>query len=258
MPGVDHLSICKFATEDDNYKEVLGCLTTMTEYLLSDEVKNEKARQAALKLVLEGHQDEALYLGLCVWHNAFPFAAEMADWPATAPLFVDVGGDAMADRCSDLVSSYNVAWDRVILQGPPAVVANARRVPGVSTMAQDFFEPQQVRNAKFYYLHKVLCDQSDPDARRILTQLRHALAPGAAVLVDEVVEKIASVKYTVPGPLSSKRPTRDKRRTRSYWEELFRSASFQIEAIYKHLSAPKNYSIFKIVPTEERAADQEQ
>lgn len=233
MPNVDHLSICKFVIEDDNYKKVLGCLTTMTEHLFPDEVKKEKTHQAALKVALEQNHDEGFLITLL---DPFPFAAETADWPATAPLFVDVGCDEYGSKCRDLIRAHNAAWGRLIKQCLPHSVKRALPEPGVRMMAQDPFEPQQVRDAKFYYLRDILYHQSDTDTRRILTQLRPALTPGAAVLVDEVV----------------KRPSSNKERTQLQWEELFRSANFRIETIYDYkFSKNPDQKILKIVPIEE-------
>lgn len=49
--------------------------------------------------------------------------------------------------------------------------------------AHDSFTPQPVKDAKHCYIHSVMHDWSDENARKILTQLKEALKPGHSKIV---------------------------------------------------------------------------
>lgn len=64
----------------------------------------------------------------------------------------------------------------------------------ISYQAQDFFEPQSIRDADVYVLRMILHDWPFEDSVRILTRLVEALKPGARILImDSVLPDPGSV-----------------------------------------------------------------
>ena len=108
-------------------------------------------------------------------------------------LFVDVGGShgpvsiALAEKFPSV---------QCIVQDLPEVIEKANAPPPavasqVEFMAHDFFDPQPVCNADFYYFRWILHNWSDKYALRILRSLVPAMKHGARVIVNE---------YCVPPP----------------------------------------------------------
>lgn len=76
---------------------------------------------------------------------------------------------------------------RVILQDLPATVERALPTPGVENMAHDFFQPQPVKGAKFYYMRGVPHNHPPHKVRQIFERIREAMALDSVLLVDETV-----------------------------------------------------------------------
>ncbi|KAF7508286.1 hypothetical protein GJ744_009431 [Endocarpon pusillum] len=102
-------------------------------------------------------------------------------------LFVDVGGShgpvsiALAEKFPSV---------HCIVQDLPEVIEKANAPPSavasrVEFMAHNFFEPQPVCNADFYYFRWILHNWSDKYALRILRSLVPAMKHGARVIVNE-------------------------------------------------------------------------
>ncbi|KAL1867741.1 hypothetical protein VTK73DRAFT_4026 [Phialemonium thermophilum] len=122
---------------------------------------------------------------------------------ANRALFVDVGGGrgrqaiAFRERYPDLPGvvvvqdlpatadqAATTALQNRMRHGPSA---SANSAPAVQVVAHDFFEPQPVRGAKFYYLRNVLHDFADNACRAVLRQLRDAMAEDSILLLDDMV-----------------------------------------------------------------------
>ncbi|KAK4206968.1 hypothetical protein QBC37DRAFT_105079 [Rhypophila decipiens] len=101
-------------------------------------------------------------------------------------VLVDIGGNT-GQQASRLVMQYPELAGRVVVQDREETIANAQSVKGVQLQAHDFFQPQPVKGAKYYYLRAILHNWSDEDAVKILSSITPALEAGSQVLIDEVV-----------------------------------------------------------------------
>ncbi|RAL01564.1 sterigmatocystin 8-O-methyltransferase precursor [Aspergillus ibericus CBS 121593] len=98
-------------------------------------------------------------------------------------LMVDVGGGeghylhALNEKLPSLPG-------RLVLQDLPHVVSSIENPPkGTELMPHDFFTPQPVKGARVYYMHWILHDWADEQARKILTNLVAAMEPGYSRLI---------------------------------------------------------------------------
>lgn len=108
-----------------------------------------------------------------------------ADVKAGTPVFVDVGG-SFGQQCARLKAKYPDLLGKVVCQDLPATLEHAPQIPGVEFMAQDFFKPNAVKGAKFYYLRTVLHDWPEDQCVEILSRLRDACAEASRILIDEM------------------------------------------------------------------------
>ncbi|KAL3458173.1 S-adenosyl-L-methionine-dependent methyltransferase [Aspergillus heterothallicus] len=123
-----------------------------------------------------------------VWVDHFPVLEYLGDFAASPerPLLVDVGG-SFGHQSKAFRAKFPNLRGRVIVQDMPQVIAQAPHTEGVEFAAHDFFSPQPVRGAKFYYLRHVLHDWADPHAIEILGQLVPALARDSVILIDDIL-----------------------------------------------------------------------
>ncbi len=183
--------------------------------------------------------------------------AHFAEHPDEAALF----SQAMVDKSSAVVPAVVEAYDfstfatvvdvgggtgrllsAILEQGPdamgvlfelPHVIADAGDAASnrLRLVAGDFFaDPLPVADA--YVLMEVLHDWSDEDAARILSAVRRAAAPGARLIVVEVLVP------DTPGPDHSKlldiimlAVTGGRERTRDQYEKLLADAGFELERV---------------------------
>ncbi|KAJ5900168.1 uncharacterized protein N7473_004238 [Penicillium subrubescens] len=126
------------------------------------------------------------------WVDWFDVHGTILDGVRTHPndvLLVDIGGGeghylhAFNDRFPD-------APGRRILQDLPQVVSDPKAAPtGTELMAYDFFTPQPVKGARAYYMHWILHDWRDKQARDILSTIVAAMEPGYSRLIinDQII-----------------------------------------------------------------------
>ncbi|KAJ5758155.1 uncharacterized protein N7511_006849 [Penicillium nucicola] len=118
----------------------------------------------------------------------YPFEEESKGWPSDKPLFVDVGGGAGYQTAAFKEQFPNLPG-RLILQDLPEPVKDAEAVVSkdVERMVHNFFEPQPIKGAKFYYLRMILHDHTDENSKKILSNLVPALEKDSLILLDEMV-----------------------------------------------------------------------
>ncbi|KAG9241142.1 o-methyltransferas-like protein [Calycina marina] len=123
-------------------------------------------------------------------YSLFPFKDEMNKIQTTdeTVLVVDVGGGngqasvAIRDFCSGVKG-------RMILQDQtPVLDGIGQELPGVEKMAHDFFNPQPIIGALFYYIHRCLHDWPENECVMILKNIAAAMVPGISrLLISEIV-----------------------------------------------------------------------
>ncbi|KAK1992966.1 O-methyltransferase [Colletotrichum falcatum] len=188
------------------------------------------------------------------WTSIYPSAALLAgdDAPRRQqqrqqqqPLLVDVGGSIGQDvQC--FLERHPGTASRVYLEDLPQVLEdeNSTLARGVNRVPYDFFTPQPIKHARAYYMHHILHDWPDKQARRILEMQRAAMKPGhSRILIHDIVMSrdgspchphaaVSDVTMMIFG--SSKERTEDE------WEALVASAGLRIVKIWRAPAAKES------------------
>ncbi|KAF2722516.1 S-adenosyl-L-methionine-dependent methyltransferase [Polychaeton citri CBS 116435] len=133
------------------------------------------------------------------WSEWFPADALFGRSAETASseqvFFVDVGGGRGHDITA-LAKKYEGKSVRMVLQDLPSVIEEGEEVrkrdgksldSRIALSTQDFFQPQVVKGAQVYYMHKIMHDWPDRDCVKILSHLKDAMSPSSRILVNDVV-----------------------------------------------------------------------
>ncbi|KAK0628777.1 S-adenosyl-L-methionine-dependent methyltransferase [Bombardia bombarda] len=121
------------------------------------------------------------------WHKRYPPSAELAKESLKtgedAVLVVDIGG-ASGSQLVDFRTQFPGLPGRFVLQDiqPPTMEGVAE---GVEVMVYDFFTPQPVRGARFYYFRSVFHNWSDEKCAEILRNVVDAMDPDYSTLLIE-------------------------------------------------------------------------
>ena len=109
------------------------------------------------------------------WYKFYPVKDRLRA-ASTEPLLVDVGGGLGHDLLS-LKKAFPELPGSFIVQDLPVVIDDIKDIPyGIEAMKHEFFTSQPIKNAKAYYLCKVLHDWPDKQAREILSNTRLAIS----------------------------------------------------------------------------------
>ncbi|KAK7741958.1 hypothetical protein SLS62_010853 [Diatrype stigma] len=184
------------------------------------------------------------------WLTVYPVREEAAGLTDSArPLYVNIGG-GIGHQCAEFRAMYPDLPGRVILQDLPDTVVRALDTPGVENMAHDFFQPQPVQGAKFYFMRGVPHNHPPHRVRLLFEQTRQAMAPDSVLLVDETVLPetgvgfiAASIDLTMLGAFAS------MERTEAEWRTLAESAGLYLTRTYTY-NALENETVmeFRLLP----------
>lgn len=128
------------------------------------------------------------------WLSVYPVLEQIpAGWSSMdpdrrPPLYVNIGGN-IGHQCAEFRDRYpaSVLPGRVILQDLPYAISAALPTPGVENMVHNFFEPQPVRGAKFYFMRGVMHNHPDHKIKELLGRTRDAMTSESILLLDEVI-----------------------------------------------------------------------
>ncbi|KAI2464675.1 O-methyl transferase B [Annulohypoxylon bovei var. microspora] len=180
------------------------------------------------------------------WLTVYPVHEEAAGLTdQKRPLYVNIGG-GIGHQCAQFREKYPDLPGRVILQDLPGTVARALPTPGVENMAHDFFGPQPVRGAKFYFMRGVPHNHPPHRVRLLFERTREAMAPDSVLLVDETVLPAtgvgfiaASIDLTMLGAFASMERTEDE------WRILAESAGLELVRTYTY-NALENETVMEM------------
>ncbi|KAF2834036.1 S-adenosyl-L-methionine-dependent methyltransferase [Ophiobolus disseminans] len=107
---------------------------------------------------------------------------------AQGTLLVDMGGGTGRDITAFL-NKFPQTAGFLALEDLPRVIEPLSDIsPGITTLSQDLFQPQQITGAKVYYTHFLLHDFSDEQCRIILQHAAAAMTPGySRLLLNEMI-----------------------------------------------------------------------
>lgn len=169
------------------------------------------------------------------WFSVFPFEKELGDFSGPHA-FVDVGG-GFGHQCVALKQAYPQLKDRIVLQDLPQTLEHlpppfAAQLDGIEKSAHNFFEPQPIKEAKFYYLRNVLHDWPDEKCVEILKHISAVLGPESQILIDEMVLPNAGVPWeaaTIDITMMASLGSRE--RTLKEWHALLDAAGLKAQRI---------------------------
>ncbi|CAI7676504.1 unnamed protein product [Penicillium palitans] len=152
------------------------------------------------------------------------------------PFFVDVGG-GHGHQCIELGKKYPNLLGYLVLQDLPEAVKNLAPIDGVKAEAYDFFQPQPIIGAKFYYLRRIMHDWPDDKAATILRNIRAAMGPDSRVLIDDAVLPDTGANWQSAVADLAMMSFAGKERTKHQWEALAESAGLRVEQIHNYVAA---------------------
>ncbi|TVY75550.1 O-methyltransferase lepI [Lachnellula suecica] len=168
--------------------------------------------------------------------NFYPIEDKCKDWRAgdDRAVFVDVGG-ASGQQCVEFKKKFSNIPGRVILQDLPAVIedACADGLPnGVEAMVHDFYKPQPVRGAKFYYLRAILHDHSDDKSILILKNIKEAMDQDSLILLDEIALPNQNIDwFATQTDITMLTAFGSMERTETQWNKLLESVGLRLQTI---------------------------
>jgi hypothetical protein len=167
------------------------------------------------------------------WFETYPVTENLIVKSPSDTLLVDIGGGlghdliALKDRFPDLPG-------KLILQELAVVINDVKDLPiGIEAMAHDFFKPQQVKNAKAYYLRHVLHDWPDKQAVLILESIRGAMGPESILLIDEnVLLEVGVPLFSAQTDMNMMLAFSSLERTEVQYRELLKRSGFRIVRVW--------------------------
>ncbi|KAI1387804.1 S-adenosyl-L-methionine-dependent methyltransferase [Hypoxylon trugodes] len=181
------------------------------------------------------------------WFSIFPFEKEIDSFSGS-PVLVDVGG-GFGHQCTALLTALPQLRDKLILQDLPQTLELLQSHPdGIEVTPHNFFEPQPVKDARFYYLRTVLHDYPDDKCIAILKHLVDAFGPDSHILIDEMVLPTAGVPWEATTiDLTMMACLGARERTVAEWHTLLDAAGLRVERIDTY-SPRRRDSIIQAVP----------
>ncbi|USW59772.1 Putative O-methyltransferase domain, S-adenosyl-L-methionine-dependent methyltransferase [Septoria linicola] len=178
------------------------------------------------------------------WTKAFPIDQELHDWDSHPDpdkvLFVDLGGGMFnGQQCERFKKSFPYLQGRVVLQDQQSVLQKLSPIEGVEFIPQNFFEPQHIQRAKFYYLREVLHDWSDDKCIEILQNLVGAMdTQHSRILIDDQVLPDIGCTWQDAGADISMMMIGGAERSIDEWKELVQRAGLEILRVHSYCKRP--------------------
>ncbi|KAF4620123.1 hypothetical protein G7Y89_g14699 [Cudoniella acicularis] len=156
-----------------------------------------------------------------MWFSVYPVSAETEGLTDPEnPLLVNIGGN-IGHSCTFFKENFPDIPGRIILQDLAENIAVALKTKGVENMVYNFFEPQPIRGAKYYYIAHVLHDWPTSKCLEILQNIKAAMNESSVILIDEMVLPDTGVPSSVTTiDLEMMCAHASQERTQSQWDEL--------------------------------------
>lgn len=170
------------------------------------------------------------------WVESYPIEKAIGSFKAGAEsaLLLDIGG-GFGQQAAAFKSQVPYASGRIVVQDIASTLTHAPSIEGIEFQEHDFFTPQPIKGAKFYYLRHILHDWTDEDSIRILQNLIPALSSESRIVIDEVVLPDTNVPWQCAFmDLSMSASLGGCERSREEWESLLSRAGLQVEEIHTY------------------------
>ncbi|KAL7755527.1 hypothetical protein ACKLNR_014625 [Fusarium oxysporum f. sp. zingiberi] len=170
------------------------------------------------------------------WLSVYPITEATKDWDPSKPVYVNMGG-GVGHQCAQFKRLFPNVPGRVILQDLPYSMERALTTPGVENMAHNFFEPQPVVGAKFYYLRECLHNHPDHKVKQILKHIKNAMSSESVLLLDELVlPESGATSIATSLDMTMMVAFAAMERTESQWKKLISDAGLQFVKTYTYNS----------------------
>lgn len=178
------------------------------------------------------------------WLDKFPLEKYLGDFSTKAAnnkeavLFVDVGG-SFGMQCKNLNAKYPDLPGRVILEDLQETIDLVEKegVPaGMEALGHDFFQPQPIKAAKFYYYRNIFHDY--PDVRvlnGLLPNLLPAMDEDSLLLIDDKVLPNKGVhRHAAMLDIAMIAQTGSLERTINQWQAIITEGGFKILDVFTY------------------------
>ncbi|KAJ5748752.1 uncharacterized protein N7511_010448 [Penicillium nucicola] len=156
--------------------------------------------------------------------------------PKSHPFLVDIGG-SHGHQCIELAKKYPSLLNHLVLQDLPVTVDKLAPIEGVKVEAYNFFETQPVKDAKFYYLRRIMHDWPDDKAAQILVNTAAAMGPDSRILIDDVVMPETGANWQATMADISMMILAGRERSRSQYEHLAKLAGLQVQSVHSYAAS---------------------
>ena len=171
------------------------------------------------------------------WFDFFPVDTQLFEGFSTekdAVMFVDVAG-GRGHEIKSFRKHFPNAPGRYILQDLPETVAQVDKAEAdFEPTAYDFFTPQPVHGARFYYFRQVMHDWPDDKCIEILKNTAGSMKPGYSKIIinDMVVADVGAGVVPTQLDLLMMSMVAAKERTESDWRQLIKAANLKLLKIW--------------------------
>jgi demethylsterigmatocystin 6-O-methyltransferase len=168
------------------------------------------------------------------WVNSYPVEQAIGNFkPANdSALLIDVGG-GFGQHSIAFRNKFPHLSGRIIVQDVSSTLDHAPRIEGIEFQPHDFFTPQPVHGAKFYYLRHIMHDWTDEDCVRILSSITPAMGPESRILIDDVVLPETKVPWQVAMmDIAMMAALGGIERSKEEWESLLGGAGLKMVDVY--------------------------
>ena len=169
------------------------------------------------------------------WVDWFPVQSEIlekARADADAALMVDLGGGQGRDLAT-FKAKFPEAPGRFVLEEQQHVIDGVN-VDDIQKVTHDFFNPQPIKGAKFYFTHYILHNWNDEKALQILKQTASAMTKGySKLLLNEwILPDSGCTLYEALIDIQMMMGFSGMERTRSQWQELLEKAGLKLDRFW--------------------------
>ncbi|KAL2044617.1 hypothetical protein ABVK25_012312 [Lepraria finkii] len=160
-------------------------------------------------------------------------SSHYSDDHADLVLFVDFGG-GRGQILADVRSEQANLKGRMIIQDLQGVLGDWKSPGNVEVMAYDFFNPQPIQGAYFYFFRHIFHDWPDVECRKILLNTIPALVPNKSriIIVDAVMSRERQPHYSYCALLDMQMMALGgMERSEKQWRQLIESVGLKIMGI---------------------------
>jgi demethylsterigmatocystin 6-O-methyltransferase len=227
----------------DNTKDLPFHMALHTDLAPFDYLKSDPLQMKALGHVMVLDATHS-------WTSTYPVEKELQGFNASdgSAVLVDIGG-GFGQHSVLFKDKFPQIEGRIVVQDLPSTLKHLPAKPaGIDFEEYDFFTPQPIRSAKFYYLRHIMHDWPDVDCIRILKNIIPSMGPDSLILIDDVVLPETKVPWQVSAMIMMMMAALGgTERSKEDWESLLDRAGLKVAHIIRYDDV-KFHSIVAAVP----------